>query len=53
MEKHKAEYSGLLGVIIALNHYELPFDSLLSKAISQAFEQISHWLERKPLGHQE
>lgn len=53
LEKHKAEYSGFLGDIIAQNPYDQPIESLLPKAISQAFEQISHWLERKPLGHQE
>ena len=37
LEKHKAEYSGFLGDIIAQNPYDQPIESLLPKAIFTSF----------------
>lgn len=49
LEKRKAEYSGFLGDIIAQNPYDQSIENLLPRAILQAFEQISVWLNRQPL----
>lgn len=53
LEKRKAEYSSFLGDIIAQNPYNQPIENLLPKAIFQAFEQISIWLNRPPLSHRD